>query len=220
MTEGNLRWIIDRRASLPKVGSQGTRPTCLSWAVTTAHDHSRPGNEHSVEYLHHSSRQYGRGAGSVSAVSAAIAIDGQPPEHQWPYDPDVDEVNNPPMPPASVVGPFAMAQLKSCPPDPATILSELQAGYLPVVGLLINLSFARASHGVVLDSAPGVNGHAVTVVGAAQYEGVPLPNLDTGDLLLCIRNSWGPSWGVNGEALIGPSAWRALVRDALVLDVA
>jgi hypothetical protein len=216
MIGGNLRWIIDRRAALPAVGSQGMRPTCLSWAVTTAHNYSRPG-DHSVEYLHHSSRQYPHGVGSISAISLAIAIDGQPPEHQWPYDPTADETN-PPTPPHAAMGPFVKAQLKSCSPDPATVLAELRAGYLPVVGLLINLSFARAPHGIVLDDGPGVNGHAVTVVGAAEYEGAPFPNLDPGDLLLCLRNSWGQSWGINGQALIGPKAWRALARDAILLD--
>jgi hypothetical protein len=217
MTGSGLRWIVDRRGELPGVGYQGMRPTCLSWAITTAHNQRRPG-DHSIEYLHHRSRQYRHGVGSISAVSAAIALDGQPPEVQWPYDALADEALTPPMPPPSVAGPFGKARLRACSPDPATVLSELHAGYLPVIGLLVSVAFGQARHGLILETGPGVDGHAITVVGAAEYDGPPIPTLDQGDLLICVRNSWGPTWGINGAALIGPSAWSALVTDALVLD--
>lgn len=156
--------------------------------------------------------------GSISAISAAIALDGQPPEVQWPYDALADEALAPPAPPPSLAGPFEKARPRACSPDPATVLSELHAGYLPVIGLLVSVAFGQARNGLILDTGPGVNGHAVTVVAAAEYEGPTIPHLDRGDLLICVRNSWGPTWGINGMALIGPIAWNALVTNALVLD--
>jgi hypothetical protein len=214
---GPLVWVVDERRALPPVIHQGRRPTCLALATTTAHNHQRQA-DHSVEYLHYKSRSYGFGVGSISAISSALALDGQPPEDQWPYDTGLDEAVTLPAPPSALGGPFMQARVRAAPTSPASILTELEAGQLPVVGLKVTLPFARAEGGVVLEAGLPADGHAVTVVGAATYRGADHPLLARNDTLLLVRNTWGPSWGRDGHALVGPAAWAAMTVAALVVE--
>lgn len=217
VSKAGLTWLVDRRAELPPVGFQGNRPTCLSWATSTAHDYARQA-AHSVEFLHHASQSYGRGIGSIGAVTAALGIDGQPPEAQWPYDASLNEMDAPPTPPAAMTGPFVTAQLAAHDVSAVAIEEVLRQGFLPVVGLRVSQEFRDAAGGVLLESTPGSDGHAVVAVAVARYDGPPTRLLQHGDRLVAVRNSWSRRWGVDGHLLVGPLAWTTLVLAALLLE--
>jgi C1A family cysteine protease len=101
--------------------------------------------------------------------------------------------------------------------DPYSLAAELNAGLIPVAAVRVTPSFLHALGGVVDGSHRGSDGHAVGVVGVAQFE-QPLGNLQAGELAVCVRNSWGTTWGRNGYALITETAWSACVMYALVVQ--
>jgi C1A family cysteine protease len=56
-------------------------------------------------------------------------------------------------------------------------------------------------------------------VGAASVRGDDLePDLREGNRLLCIRNSWGAGWGVDGHKLISEDAVNECAIIGLALD--
>jgi len=117
-----------------------------------------------------------------------------------------------------VTGPFVKAQLQAHDISATAIEEALRQRYLPIVGLRVSQEFRDAAGGVLLESAPGSDGHAVVAVAVAQYDGPPTRLLQHGDRLVAVRNSWGPRWGVDGHVLVGPLAWTTLVMAALLLD--
>ena len=86
----NLAIELDYRPALGPTRDQGARPTCLSHAVTTAHEHARESTvQPSPEYLHHFASGISEGAGvSMADVSATLATEGQPTESDCPYQAD------------------------------------------------------------------------------------------------------------------------------------
>lgn len=211
-----LRWLVDRRAELCSAAEQGNRGTCLSFAATASHDHSR-GLALSVEYLHWLCRAQPLGAGQIPSLVAALGGTGQPEGEQWPYDPARDEAVGY-APPPTVVGPFRTAGVTRITTDAATVVTSVEAGVLPVIGLRVSDAFYRST-GVVDDDDPGTDGHAVLAVGAAAVMGdVPSSGLQNGDVLVLVRNSWGVGWGMRGHALLTPRTWNAVVLAALTIS--
>lgn len=210
-----LHWLADRRADLGAVGWQGNRGTCLSFATTAGHDHTRSLTL-SVEYLHWACHTQPLGAGKIASLVTALKNHGQPEDGQWPYDPACDEVADY-APPPEAVGPFYTADVALIASDAATVASHVQRGVLPIIGLRVSDAFYRST-GVVDDDDPGTDGHAVLAVGAATVtEDVPTAGMSAGDLLVLVRNSWGVEWGVQGHALLTPRTWEAVVLLALTV---
>jgi hypothetical protein len=213
-----LDWIVDLRAPWPAVTDQGQRPTCLSMALTSAHEQVT-GATLSAEYLHWASASYPGGRGFPRAAGLALADRGQPPEQQWPYRDDTDDgaVHYGPGP--AVVGPFRRRRADRRLADLDQIIAELRQGRWAVVALRVTDAFAAAGDRIVLSDGPGRAGHAVLAVGVATVIGDQLrPHLDAGDRLLCVRNSWGPGWGADGHKLISEDALNACLIEALALD--
>lgn len=211
----DLRWLVDLRSQLGPVGSQGNRGTCLSFATTAGHDHSR-GLALSVEYLHWLCRAQPLGAGKLPSLVASLRQIGQTEEVQWPYDPHRDE-SAAYAPPPEAVGPLYTGDVNLLATDVAAIVSSLQAGVPAIIGLRVHDAFHRST-GVVDDDHPGTDGHAVLAVGAAEITGdLPGAGLHGGDLLVLIRNSWGAGWGAQGHALLTPRTWNATVLAALTV---
>jgi len=205
-----LGWLIDHRSELPPVGQQGDRPTCLSWAITAAHEFATRGGPLSVEFQHWNSEGYFGGRGTILAASMALRTEGQPPDPQWEYMTHCDEGGAEYAPPDSVIGPFCLAEIEVGNLEVSAIISHLQVGRLPVVALRITDSFLAAKGGVVEVDGVGQDGHAILAVGAAQLSGSePVGTIQPGDRLICVRNSWGKDWGVEGHCLMSESVLRA-----------
>ncbi len=214
-----LSWIVDLRAALRPVGDQRGRLTCLSWALTAAHEFTVAGGPFSVEYLHWSSGTYPGGRGTVLAAAAALRTDGQPEEVQWPYLEHNDDAHPGYGPPNTVVGPFSKVVIRLSTIDVDTWIADLTSGRLPVVALRVTDTFLAATGGIVVEDGPGIGGHAVTAVGVAQYTGPQdLGVVHPGDRLVCVRNSWGEQWGVDGYALMTETALAECGIGSLVVD--
>jgi Papain family cysteine protease len=211
-----LRWIIDRRPGISAVGDQGPRSTCLAWAATAAHEGHvlRP---LSVEFLHWACDPPAGGRGTVAGLVSAFSNKGQPPADQWPYDPGINDSDPGYGPPTSASGPFHIAAIRLVDVALDSLTTELTNGRLPVAGLRVTPAFLAARGGIIHGSETGTDGHAVTVVGVAEIT-LALGSLPAGERLLCVRNSWGPSWGRAGFALVTETAWAACSVLALVLD--
>lgn len=134
-----------------------------------------------------------------------------------PYDQHTDETAATYSPPGSVTGPYYAATTRTIGTDHGTLADHLAAGYLPIVGLRVTNAFLHAPGGIVHTSDTGSDGHAVTVTGVAEMLRSVGP-IAAGTYLICVRNSWGISWGAAGCALITGSAWNASAFLALVLD--
>jgi len=216
-----LSWIVDLRATLAPPGDQGGRLTCLSWALTAAHEFTAADGPFSVEYLHWNAGSYPGGRGTVLAAAAALRAQGQPEEAQWPnleYNDDADPGYGPP---STVVGPFSTAAVRLSAIDIDSLIADLTSGRLPVIALRVTDSFLAATGGVVGEDGVGADGHAVTAVGVTQYTGQQdLGTVHPGDRLVCVRNSWSERWGVNGYALITETALSKCIIGSFVVDPA
>ena len=212
-----LDWTWDRRLEHPPVGSQGLRSTCLSWAVTASHNHAVGSDaDLSVEYLHWVTHKYPPGRGRVSSARQALENDGQPPAIQWAYLEDLVEDPATYCVPDAVRGPFQRGSVRVCGSDFDSIEVELEAGRCPVVALRVTDAFLAAAGGIVLEDGAGQDGHAVVAVGAARYSGASSVVRD-GTRFICVRNSWGQSWGASGHALISEDAALACVIGAFAV---
>lgn len=218
-----IEWIVDSRNAAHPVPDQGQRPTCLAMATTGAHEHEMKASANpeylSAEYLHWASGNYPGGRGTPAAATAALLVDGQPPADQWLYSETTNELEAAYAPPPEVVGPFAQRDSADQPLDFDDLVSALQAGRWPILGIRVTDAFAAAGAGIVLPDGTGRGGHAVLLVGAARVTGNGLePHLAAGDRLLCVRNSWGSGWGLDGHKLITETALSQAFITAFTLD--
>lgn len=213
-----LSWIVDSRSGWPDLSDQGPRPTCLSMAITAAHEYEVR-TSLSAEYLHWATGQYPGGRGNPHAAAQALRNDGQPPHEQWPYDVATDDRDGQYAPPATVKGPYNCRRADRYLADLDGVIAELGQGRWPIVALRVTDAFAAAGSGIVLPDGPGRAGHAVLAVGVLAVSGTSLePHLHDGERLLCVRNSWGAGWGVDGHKLISETALNDCHIASFVLD--
>jgi hypothetical protein len=189
---------IDMRSRLAGARDQGARPTCLAFAVSDAHAAAARSNElFSADYLHFFATKRANvgvndGVG-ISAVRAALELDGQPLESTCPYaDPRANGWT-----PAAAIGAIWKRNSSLCLGAPSDVLNDAVAnGRVHVLVLRISRSFFLpdpSSHLVAEDGDPVRRLHAVAVVGASTVDGVPA---------FLTRNSWGASWGLEGHAWV------------------
>lgn len=209
----------DLRQYLPPILDQGQRPTCLAFAVTTAHELARAGgfavNEDlSEEALYWGCKQQDRdrlpGTSFVSAT-AALTRSGQPLEAVWPYDPTHDDTISYP-PPVKPGGPgWHRTRLVRIKVSTNRLRAELARGRAIVLGIVLTAGF-RVPNGDRIPQPqtgePTFGRHAVLSVG--YQDGSPNPNHGA----LIIRNSWGDTWGNRGYAWLPYAYVRALGREA------
>ena len=198
---------LDYRPALGPVRDQGARPTCLSQAVTAAHEHARESIvQLSPEYLHHFASGGSDGAGvSMADVSATLSTEGQPAESDCPYQAD-----GLPCGWSAPVG-VRLYRRASIAKKPlaAEVEAALNAGRAPILGISLPDAFhTPASPWVISPQGTVVGRHAVPVVGVGTSDG---------DRYYLIRNSWGPEWADGGYAWLDGSFLRRHLQEILVL---
>lgn len=188
----------DLRASFGGIRNQGSRPTCVAFAVSDAHAAARGSVAPlSVEHLyHHAVRRTAGGhpdhGVSLGRMLEALRYDGQSVESGWPYIAQLPTDLSLWVPPATATPVF---KRDSATRGAAinTIIEQLDIGIPVVVTFLVSEAFCRAEGGVIEShsSDADVDWHAVIAVGHAQARA---------KRLLLVRNSWGEAWGLGGYA--------------------
>ena len=199
---------LDYRPMLGPIRDQGARPTCLSHAVSTAHEHARESTvQLSPEYLHHFASGVAEGAGiSVADVSETLAKEGQPTESDCPYQ--ADGVPCHWTPPVGV----RLYRRTSLAKEPLAteVEAALKTGSAPILGISLPDAFhTPVAPWVIPPQGIVVGLHAVLVVGTAMSDG---------DRHYLIRNSWGPEWADGGYAWLDRSFLNQHLHEVLVLS--
>jgi C1A family cysteine protease len=206
----------DLRALLAPVRDQGERGTCVAFAVTAAHEVARAAGARVVEDLSEEALYWSckvidgnwRTGTMFTSAAAALAASGQPLEAVWPYDPRRASgvAYAPPAPPGadwhrSGMDPVAL--------DLVGVRAELDAGRPVVLGVVVfdTLFLPSAAGRIEAPPAgsPARGRHAVLAVGHDAEE-------------LLIRNSWGPTWGLDGYGWLTDEYAERHVREAWVIE--
>lgn len=191
---------IDLRSELLTVRDQGeTRPTCLAFAATSAHEYARKRTGYlCVEFLYFYANREPSSTSpltglTLDSVKVALRDQGQPTESFWPYD-----INDPtPMFPPSILGQIFRCAFETH-NSPNDVVTSLRSGIPVVVGLEITQAwYSNLAPDYVIDEDKNLNrespiGHAVLAIGIREDE--------TGNTLILIQNSWGIRWAENGCA--------------------
>jgi papain like protease len=188
--------VVDLRPHLSLARDQGTRPTCLAFAMSDGHMSTRGDKELlSVDYLHyHAARrlQVGMNAAvTAEAMVNALKEDGQPYEADCPYDEKRGDAWNAPT---GLLAVWRRTTIVRRGPASTTLAAALSLQKASILGLGITPAFYApdpTSARIVDDGGAGIVGHAVLVVGMDASSGSPE---------FLIRNSWGITWGKEGHA--------------------
>ena len=203
----NITILVDHRESLGPIRDQGARPTCLSFAGTSAHEHARQSTMPlSPEYLHYfTSINDPTDGASFPELASALRNPGQPPEADCPYW--YNGLLPGWLPPPGVRLYRRESDLKDSSADEVETL--LTAGQVPVLGISLPVGFfSPAPPWLISHDGPIRGFHAVVAVG-----------LGTADTSRCflVRNSWGLEWGDNGHAWLDEAFLSRHLRDLLAL---
>jgi Papain family cysteine protease len=203
---------IDLRAQLPGARDQGSRPTCLAFAVSDAHALAAVTRDLlSAEYLHfHATRRAGvplnAGVG-IEPTRDALRLNGQPLERECAYAVPRDDGWIPPQ-----MTTVWKRDSSLVPGQPSKVLAlALRDGRADVLVLGISRSFFVPDaklHLVTEDGASDRQLHAVVVVGLASLGGV---------LSFLVRNSWGTTWGLEGHAWLAATYVDARAREIIAI---
>lgn len=192
------------RSNFPAVRDQGTRPTCLAFALTDSHAFVRASTEPlSVDFLfYHAARReqnppnFHQGLLLTSAAES-LRLDGQPAETAWPYSAFLPSDLALWHPPTDCAVLKAIVTNHSA--TTATLVTLLDAAKIPVIIMMLSPSFYQPDATARIVPVPGepiLSSHAVIVAG---YE----LNKDGTEFL--VRNSWGDHWGDHGYGWVSDS---------------
>ncbi|MGH8612252.1 MAG: C1 family peptidase [Gammaproteobacteria bacterium] len=192
--------LRDLRSTFGPARNQGSRPTCVAFAVSDAHGAARrPNIALSPEHLYWHSIQRtpdGHPDDGVALPTAldALLFDGQCAEAGWPYqDPLSGSLATWAPPPKAK--PVYRRGSQALSVAAAVIIDQLDAGMPAVVTLLLGERYYRPVDGVI-ELGPGdsdTDYHAVVAVGHGR---------DGPDRYILVRNSWGEEWGFEGHAWV------------------
>ncbi|MHB9145640.1 MAG: C1 family peptidase [Symbiobacteriia bacterium] len=190
------------RTALPPVQNQGRRGTCVAFAATIAHEHSRGLFELSPEFLYWACKQVDGILGEGTRLEAAVlALQsyGQCLDVDWPYQPEPISHQSPSYWPSTAAlnsaGQYRALGSTSL-PDVKAITHELNNGNLVVLAVQLFRDWFSITGGQIpmpVETSEACGLHAVLAVGYTN---------NTPDGHLIIRNSWGEKWGTRGYAYL------------------
>ena len=209
---------VDLRDQFGAVRDQGARPTCLAFAISDAHAALRESwDPLSCEYVfYHAQRRSGRSPKDGAVLKdmlATLKSDGQPQEHGWPYLQKLPSDLSKYHPPDSVGEIYGREAAQ--PGHHLDIIRGTLDQKTPAIVLstLTHQFFKPPSDGVVvhddLDQVFPAPRHAVIAVGYGEYARQPV---------ILIRNSWGPSWGMEGYIWLTEDYLRRHMYGLAVLE--
>lgn len=188
----------DLRGNFGTVRDQGSRPTCLAFAVSDAHAAMRgPWDPLSCEYLFYQAVQragsHPDNGATLTHLLAALHNDGQPSEAGWPYLTSVPKDLALWAPPANIVEVFRRTS-ESRTPTFDDVRRQVAAGVPVVLVLTLSQAFYFVTADGIIDVDEPVdpaNRHAVVAVASGRAGKTRF---------LLIRNSWGREWALEGHA--------------------
>ena len=206
--------LLTLEFTLPPARSQGLRGTCVAFALTCAHEHERfgdpDGDALSEQALHWAAKE--REPAIADAMSLkhgadALADRGQPYSSVWPYV-DSGDPGNPPA------GCFDRAFAAKAQVLTGVRRQELRDALVSeqvvCAGIPVWPEFLRAAV-----AASGVVPFTTLARALTPSHAVALVGHDPDAAAVLVRNSWGPTWGMDGsswvdEELLGycSSMWR------------
>lgn len=190
----------DLRPSFGAIRNQGSRPTCIAFAISDAHAVVRSAFVPlSVEHLYYHAVQRTPGGHPEEGVSLprileALRMDGQTVESGWPYMDMLPIDLTQWLPPATATPVFKRDSVTGT-AAVGEIVRHLDAGTPVVVTFMASTVFCSPDSGIVRLQASDsdIAWHAVLAIGHAQ---------SGSERLLLVRNSWGESWGLSGHAWV------------------
>jgi hypothetical protein len=186
----------DLRGRFGGIRNQGTRPTCIAFAVSDVHAALRPiWQPLSCEYIYYhavnSSHKNPNNGVTFDSILSTLRTNGQPIEASWPYLKTLPSNLSTWRPPAGL-SPLYRRDSAQQSNDLDSILDRLEQGVPLVIGMTISKSFFRPGTKGVIDANEPLEPHrrhAVIGLGFGRH--------NTNRVLL-IRNSWGDLWGDGG----------------------
>jgi hypothetical protein len=207
----------DLRGMLGPTRDQGARPTCLAFAVSDAHAALRDDwNPLSCECaFYHAQRRVSRPPDSgalLHPMLEALREDGQPIESGWPYLTSTPEDLNTWVPPRNM-GQLFNRNGGDNRHTVEAIIQQLEEDRPVILLMTLSRAFYLVNAEGVVDPSPAeapdpFRRHAVVAVGHGKIET---------QTAVLVRNSWGPTWGNGGHALLTESYLKPRLFGAAIL---
>jgi hypothetical protein len=210
-----IKSLVDLRGNFGPARDQNMRPTCLAFAASDAHAAARPGWEPlSTEwaYYHAVKRDGGHpdeGA-TLGGMLAAVKLDGQPVEAEWPYIKAPFRDIKSWKPPGPVNALFYRDH-GVCAVAVQDVIGQLDAGCPVLITMTLSNAFYRPSPEGVVDRVEPIDPkrrHAVVAVGHGERHS---------SKFVLIRNSWGEAWGLRGYAWVSVGYLRPRLTGVAIM---
>lgn len=212
---------IDNRHDLRRLfgpaRDQGTRETCVAFAMSDAHAaaRGRPWEPLSCEFLFYHAKQRDKGRAdqgtTIPAIRAAMEFDGQPHEAIWPYLQDLPKDLNQWKPPGSAQRLFHRASNETGSPF-SEVWTAIETGTLTIIAITLSNAFFLPDADCIVDAneaaEPSLR-HAVVGVATGTRGG---------QKYVLVRNSWGNGWGCSGYAWLSERYVARRILCAITLN--